>query len=171
MLRTAPQTEGLHVFTRHSAGGAQPMALLQDDYVLGHSADEYERLGHQARVLEPATRRLFHSIGLLPGSTCLDVGCGPGEAIRLMGEIVGPLGEVTGLDRDGKAGLQAINHLQATGTSRSRFIEADVESIDEIGGSLFDLTFARLALLFARDPVAALRKMYSWTKPGGCIAI
>jgi len=46
-----------------------------------------------------------------------------------------------------------------------------MESIDEIGGSPFDLTFARLALLYARDPVAVLRKMYGWTKPGGYVAV
>lgn len=147
------------------------MMLLQDGYVLGHSAEEYERLRRQAQVLEPATRRLFHSIGLQPGSSCLDVGCGPGETMRLMGEIVGLSGEVTGLDRDGQAGREAIRRLQATGTSRYRFIEANMESIDGIGEPLFDMTFARLALMFARDPVAVLRKMYSLTKPGGYIAV
>jgi len=91
--------------------------------------------------------------------------------MRLMGEFAGPSGEVTGLDRDAKAGHEAIERLAATGTSRYRFIEADMESTDEIGGDLFDLTFARLALLFTRDPVAVLRKMYSWTKPGGYVAV
>jgi hypothetical protein len=46
-----------------------------------------------------------------------------------------------------------------------------MESTDEIGEPLFDLTFARLALLFVRDPVAVLRKMYGWTKPGGYVAV
>jgi ubiquinone/menaquinone biosynthesis C-methylase UbiE len=91
----------------------QEARLLRDDYVLGHSAEEYERLRRQAQMLEPATRRLFHSIGLRPGWTCLDLGCGPGESMRLMGEIVGPSGEVTGLDRDAKAGREAIERLQA----------------------------------------------------------
>ena len=96
----------------------QEVRLLRDDYVLGHSADEYERLRRQARMLEPVTRRLLHAIGLRPGWTCLDLGCGPGETMRLMGEIVGPSGEVTGLDRDAKAGREAIERLAATGTSR-----------------------------------------------------
>jgi len=91
--------------------------------------------------------------------------------MRLMGEIVGPSGEVTGLDRDAKAGREAIERLRATGTSRYRFIEADIESTDEIGGEPFDLTFARLGLLFVRDPVAVLRKMLGWTKPGGYVAV
>src|SRR5260370_30254113 len=108
--------------------------LLRDDYVFGHSADEYERLRRQAQTLAPVTTRLFHAIGLQPGWRCLDLGCGPGETMRLMGEFVGPSGEVTGLDRDVKAGREAIERLAATGTSRYRFIEADMESTSEIGG-------------------------------------
>jgi SAM-dependent methyltransferase len=149
----------------------QEARSLQDNYTLGHSAEEHERLRRQGRILEPATRRVFHAVGVRPGWTCLDIGCGPGAIMQLMGELVGPSGEVTGVDRDAKAGREAVERLQATGTSRYRFIEADMESTDEIGGELFDLTFARLALLYARDPVALLRKMYSWTKPGGYIAI
>jgi ubiquinone/menaquinone biosynthesis C-methylase UbiE len=149
----------------------QQESSVGDDYVLGHSAEEYERLRHQAQALEPATKRIFQSIGLRAGSSCLDIGCGPGEVIRLMGEIVGPSGRVTGMDRDTRAGREAINRLQASGTSQYRLIEADIEDIRDIGGESFDLTFARLALLFTRDPVSVLRKMYSWTKPGGYIVI
>jgi ubiquinone/menaquinone biosynthesis C-methylase UbiE len=149
----------------------QEARLLRDGYVLGHSAEEYERLRRQGQTLAPVTTRLFHTIGLQPGWRCLDLGCGPGETMRLMGEFVGPSGEVTGLDRDARAGREAIERLAATGISRYRFIEADMESMSEIGGELFDLTFARLALMFTGDPVAVLRKMYSWTKLGGYVAV
>jgi SAM-dependent methyltransferase len=46
-----------------------------------------------------------------------------------------------------------------------------MESIDEVGGAPFDLTFARRVLLYAQDPLALLRNMYRWTKPGGYIAV
>jgi ubiquinone/menaquinone biosynthesis C-methylase UbiE len=149
----------------------QGARLVPDDYILGHSPEEHERLLRQGRMLEPATRRVFHAVGLRPGWTCLDIGCGPGAVMQVMGELTGPSGEVTGIDRDAKAGREAVQRLQAAGTSRYRFVEADMESIDEIAGAPFDLTFARLALLPARDPVALLRKMYGWTKPGGYIAV
>jgi ubiquinone/menaquinone biosynthesis C-methylase UbiE len=145
--------------------------LPQNGYTLGHSAEEHERLRSQARILEPATRRVFQAIGVRAGWRCLDLGCGPGEAMRVMGEFAGPTGEVVGLDRDAKAGREAVDRLQATGTSRYRFIEANMESIAEIGAPPFDLTFARLALLWTRDPIAVLRKMYAWTKPGGYVAV
>jgi SAM-dependent methyltransferase len=149
----------------------QGARLVPDDYTLGYSSEEHERLLRQGRMQEPATRRVFHAIGLRPGWTCLDVGCGPGAVMQLMGELAGPSGEVTGIDRDAKAGHEAVERLQATGTSRYRFVEADMESIDEIAGAPFDLTFARYVLLHARDPIALLRKMYGWTKPGGYVAV
>ena len=149
----------------------QEVRLVRDHYVFGHSTAEYERLRRQGQTFEPVTRRLFHAIGLRPGWRCLDLGCGPGEIMRLMGEMVGPSGEVTGLDCDATAGREAIERLQATGTSRYRFIEANIESADEVGGQLFDLTFGRMALLFTRDPVAVLRRMLNWTKPGGYVAV
>lgn len=149
----------------------QGARLVPNDYVLGSSPEEHERLLHQGRMLEPATRRVFHAVGLRPGWTCLDIGCGPGAVMQVMGELTGPLGEVTGVDRDAKTGREAVERLHATGTSRYRFVEADIESIDEIAGAPFDLTFARLALLHIRDPVAVLRKMYGWTKPDGFVAV
>jgi ubiquinone/menaquinone biosynthesis C-methylase UbiE len=149
----------------------QQESSLGDHYVLGYSAEEYERLRHQAQGFEPATKRIFQSIGLGAGMSCLDVGCGPGVVMRLMGEIVGPSGRVTGLDRDTTAGREATNQLQASGTSHYRLIDADMETICDVDGESFDLTFARLVLLYARDPVSILRKMYSWTKPGGYIVI
>ena len=93
--------------------------LLQDDYTLGHSAEEHERLLSQGRILEPATRRVFQAVGLRQGWKCLDFACGPGAIMQVMGELAGPSGEVTGIDRDAKAGRQAVERLQATGTSNT----------------------------------------------------
>ncbi len=102
---------------------------------------------------------------------CLDVGCGPGEAMRLMGETVGGLGHVTGLDVDGKLRHEMLKVLKATAESNFSFIEGNIEAIDEVTGQPFDLTFARIVLLHVQDPVSVLRKMYSFTKPGGYIVI
>ena len=50
-----------------------------DDYVLGRTPAEYERLRAQARVWEAATGRLLDRVELGPGARCLDAGCGPGR--------------------------------------------------------------------------------------------
>jgi ubiquinone/menaquinone biosynthesis C-methylase UbiE len=139
--------------------------------LMGRTPEEYQRLRRQSKVWEPATMRVLREAGLRKGMSCLDVGCGPGEVMRLMGELVGATGHVTGLDYDDKAGRQAVEMLQATIKSRFTFIEQDIEAAEDIPGQPFDVTYARFFLLHARDPLAVLRKMYGWTKPGGCIVV
>jgi hypothetical protein len=45
----------------------QRVRLASDDYILGHSPEEHERLLRQGRMQEPATRRVFHAVGLRSG--------------------------------------------------------------------------------------------------------
>jgi ubiquinone/menaquinone biosynthesis C-methylase UbiE len=141
------------------------------DYLLGRTTEEYQRLRLQAKVWEPATMRVLQEAGLRKGMSCLDVGCGPGEVMRLMGKMVGATGHVTGLDADGEIGRQALEMLQTTTKSLFTFIEQDIETAEDIPGHPFDLTYARILLFHARDPIAVLRKMYAWTKPGGHIVV
>lgn len=97
-----------------------------NDYLLGRTQEEYQRLRRQAKVWEPATMRIFQQIGLREGMRCLDLGCGPGEVMRMMGELVGATGHVTGIDANGEIGRQAIEMLQATTKSHFTFIEQDI---------------------------------------------
>lgn len=142
-----------------------------DNYLLGRTLQEHQRLRGQAEIWEGTTRRILRELGLREGMSCLDVGCGPGEVMRLLGQIVGPSGHVTGVDIDGGLGLRATEELNATGTSQFHFVEGNVEEIDEIGHEHFDLTLGRIVLIHLEDAIATLRKMYSWTKPGGLILV
>ncbi len=151
--------------------GAKPLNESLDRYVMGQTSEEYQRLRQQAKVWEASTMQILQRIGLREGMSCLDVGCGPGEAMRLMGETVGGSGHVTGLDFDGKLGHEMLEVLKATVKSNFAFIEGDIEAIDEVIGQPFDITFARIVLLHVQDPTSVLRKMYSLTKPGGYIVI
>jgi ubiquinone/menaquinone biosynthesis C-methylase UbiE len=86
-------------------------------YVMGRTSEEYERLRRQSEFLEPITRAVLSRAGLCPGMRCLDVGCGPGEVMRLMAEQVGPAGQVVGIDVDGELGREALSVLVYRGNS------------------------------------------------------
>jgi SAM-dependent methyltransferase len=145
--------------------------LRTDDYLLGHTPEEYERLRVQARMWEPANERLLDRIALGPGARCLDAGCGPGEAMRLMAERVGHAGEVVGIDADATAGAEAIRGLRAAGHRQCTFEPADVELDDQVPGAPFDLVFARLLLLHVADTRGVLRRLWSWVAPGGHLVV
>jgi hypothetical protein len=65
-------------------------------YVLGHSAQELERLTIQARLYDPFTEQVFRDAGITAGMRVLDVGCGSGDVSFLAARLVGPTGEVVG---------------------------------------------------------------------------
>lgn len=140
-------------------------------YVLGRTAAEYARLREQARIWEDATAALLDTVGLAPGARCLDVGCGPGETMRLMAGRVGPAGRVVGVDVDGDLGRTAVKSLAEDGHGQCEFVEGDVERTDPVPDGGFDLVFGRLILLHVADPVAVLRKMWRWTAPGGVLIV
>jgi ubiquinone/menaquinone biosynthesis C-methylase UbiE len=140
-------------------------------YVLGRSPEEYERLRRQARMWEPETERLFDRVGLGRGDSCLDVGSGPGETMRLMAERIGPAGRVTGIDVDAPLGTQAVEMLSAAGHRNCSFGAVDVESSTDVPGAPFDLVYARLLLLHVDDPVAVLRRLWSLVRPSGHLVL
>ena len=140
-----------------------------DGYVHSRDPNEYQRLRDQALMWQRATEEVLDRVGLKPGMSCLDVGSGPGAVMRLMGNRVGPQGRVTGIEIDRQLGAQALADLRAQGGAQFELIEANVLDLDDIPGAPFDLTFCRLFLMHMQDPVAALEKMFFWTKPGGML--
>jgi ubiquinone/menaquinone biosynthesis C-methylase UbiE len=71
---------------------------MTDRYVLGRTSAETERLTLQATMLAPHSAHLLRLAGITSGMRVLDVGCGAGDMSRLVAELVGPEGAVTGVD-------------------------------------------------------------------------
>jgi SAM-dependent methyltransferase len=149
---------------------AQAQTTNPDGYVHAREAGEYQRLREQASMWQGATEALLDRVGLRPGMSVLDVGSGPGSVMRLIADLVGAQGRVTGLEIDGKLGAQALADLRAQGGAEFAVIEANVYEAGALPGAPFDLTYCRLFLMHMQDPVAVLEKMLGWTKPGGVVA-
>ena len=143
---------------------------MTTEYMLPRTAEEYDRLREQARMWEAGTSALLDRVGLGAGARCLDVGCGPGEVMRLMAERVGPTGQVIGVDADAALGVHAIAGLQAAGHRQCRFEALDVEA-DVIPSGPYDLVFARLLLLYVGDQPAVLRRLWDAVAPGGHLVV
>ena len=85
-----------------------------DSYALERTSREYDRLRAQSLMWEPATRRLLDQIALAPGARCLDAGCGPGETMRLMAELVGPIGARARGRRRRNGGQRGVDDAAST---------------------------------------------------------
>src|SRR5262245_27552439 len=96
---TEPILQGAATFLSCSGEGAtQPMQ--ETDYVIRGGVQGRERLRLLARVLRPTTLGLFAHVGIRPGMTCLDVGCGGGDVAFDLARATGAGGKVVGIDID-----------------------------------------------------------------------
>ncbi len=136
-------------------------------YVLGHSDGEIERLKAQARLIDPITRRMFEQAGVAPGMRVLDVGCGAGDVAFLAADLVGPDGEVVGVD-------QAPGAVEA---ARARAGERTVGNVAFHVGDPAEMTFerpfdtvvGRYVLQHQKHPAAMLRGLAAQVSPGGLV--
>jgi SAM-dependent methyltransferase len=94
-------------------------ASADPTYIMGHSAEERERLIQQAGFFGPITARFLHTAGIGPSMRVLDVGCGVGDVTLLCADLVGPEGAVVGVDRDPAALGRGRERMQSAARSPS----------------------------------------------------
>jgi tRNA A58 N-methylase Trm61 len=94
-----------------------------DQYFLGYSPAEQQRLERQARSLAPDANLLFDWIGVRPGSRAVEIGCGPLGCLEILSRRVGPTGSVVGVEINADAVRLARKIRQTTRSGMSRFIK------------------------------------------------
>ena len=137
-------------------------------YQLGHEADELERLNVQGRTLATPTRALVEAAGLRAGMRVLDLGSGAGDMSFVAADVVGPLGEVVGIERSPEAVAQATARAHQCALVNTRFVVGDIHAALDDG--LFDAVVGRLVLMYVPDPSAVLRTQSAALRPGGVVA-
>jgi len=142
-----------------------------DEYIMGKTAATYDRLNRQNSIWESITQRILLQAGLQKGMRCLELGSGTGSIMRLMGNIVGNEGSVTGFDTDGELGTYAVDLLNSRGNVKYYFEQGSIEDFDVLPGSPYDFIFARFLLTRVEQPEDALRKMFNSLKPGGVLLL
>lgn len=137
------------------------------NYSLGSGDAELARLEAQAQFIDAPTRLLLGASGIGPGMRVLDLGTGLGHVAAAVADLVGPSGEVVGLDRDTRMLEAASARLE--GLPHVRLVEGDVTAWRD--DEPFDAVVGRLILFHMADPVAVLKHHLSSVRPGGCVAM
>jgi ubiquinone/menaquinone biosynthesis C-methylase UbiE len=117
-----------------------------NDYVLGHSNQELERLVEQSRFLGELSDHLLPVADLAPGMRVLDVGCGAGDLSFLAARVVGPAGHVTSLDRSPESIALAAERALRAGMSNVRFVAAEAWQFE--ADATLDAVIGRLVLMY-----------------------
>ena len=136
-------------------------------YSLGSTDAEHERLIWQASRLAPLTERLFREAGIGPGQRVLDLGSGVGDVAMLVARLVGPSGEVLGVERDRRSIARAEARVAQAGLHNVNFALADVSELAD--DKPFDAAVGRFILEFVSDPIAVVRSLSALVRPSGVL--
>jgi ubiquinone/menaquinone biosynthesis C-methylase UbiE len=138
-------------------------------YPLGCSGAESARLQRQALELAADSAALLDRVGLRPGQSAIDLGCGPRGILDMLAGRVAPAGRVVGLDADPAHTAMAAEFAAARGLSGVEIITGDARSTGLPAGS-FDLVHARTLLVNLPEPAEAAAEMTRLARPGGWVA-
>lgn len=118
---------------------------------------------------DDTNRRLVDLADLLPGDRALDVGCGPGTAVRHAVRVAGVT--ATGVDASGTAikVARALSH-RARHTGRLRLEVADVTALPYTDGS-FTVAWTMNSLHHWSDCDAGLAELHRVLEPGGRLLV
>ncbi len=110
---------------------------------------------------------------LLEGCRILDLGCGSGRDVYALAQLVGPSGEVIGVDMTDEqlavARQHQAWHAEQFGFDNVRFLHGYIERLDEMGlvpGS-FDVIVSNCVINLSPDKDAVLAGVFRLLKPGG----
>jgi ubiquinone/menaquinone biosynthesis C-methylase UbiE len=140
----------------------------QGDYLLGSSDAEHRRLIRQAIRLAPVTESFLREAGIGLGQHVLDLGSGVGDVAMLIARLVGPSGEVVGIERDARSISRARSRAAEAGLHNVKFVESDIAHFST--DTRFDAAVGRYILQFLPDPIATLRSLSEKVRPDGIIA-
>jgi SAM-dependent methyltransferase len=104
------------------------------------------------------------------GDKVLDIGCGFGETALEIAEIVGPTGEVVGIDCTDSFLDIANDERDAAGAGNVRYEVGDAQ-VCNLPEEYFDVAYSRFGVMFFQSAVRALRNANHALKPGGKVCL
>lgn len=132
------------------------------------AAPLYEASWHAP--LELAHRALLDRMRVRPGERVLDVACGTGRLAQELACVVGPEGEVVGVDLSQAMVETASNRPPAPGSAPLRYLRMDAQAL-EFPAASFDVVLCCFGLMYLPDPERALAHMRRVLRPGGRLGI
>jgi ubiquinone/menaquinone biosynthesis C-methylase UbiE len=138
-----------------------------NDYALGHTRQELERLVVQGRFIGDLSGHMLGLAGLKSGMRVLDVGCGAGDLSFLALSLVGPSAAVIGVDRSPEAIAVAQQRAQQAQLPNVQFIATDLDKL--VLDQPVDALIGRLVLMYFPKPAVVLRRLLPFVKPGGIV--
>ena len=122
----------------------------------------------QQGLLAEGKRWSIEQLRLAPGEAVIDIGCGTGDDLAAMAEIIGAEGRAVGVDYSEAMVAEALRrHGTVPGIS---FQTGDAQALP-FDGETFDACRAERVLIHVHDPGAAVSEMARLLRTGGRVAL
>jgi SAM-dependent methyltransferase len=140
-----------------------------ETYLLGHSAQETQRLMTQARWLDLPLRRFFEAAGVRADMRVLDIGSGAGDVALTAADLVGPGGAVVGVELNPQILETARQRAREARLANVTFAAGDIRDGLALAGE-FDALVGRFVLQYLPEPGPMLRDALGHLRSGGIVA-
>jgi ubiquinone/menaquinone biosynthesis C-methylase UbiE len=115
-------------------------------------------------------RRFLRFVPVRPGQRVLEIGCGTGVVLRDLLALVGPRGEVTGLDPSRTMLDRARRLSRPAASGRLRLRRGDGHHLPFARGR-FDVALAITVILHVADPLRVVEELVRVTRAGGRVGL
>ncbi|WP_372574392.1 class I SAM-dependent methyltransferase [Ruegeria jejuensis] len=121
---------------------------------------------HLDAAMAPILDLVVQRAGLQPGERVIDIGCGTGASLLAAAELVGPTGDVLGLDIAKPFLERAAARAVQAGLANVSVREGDAQ-VAPFDGPSRDVMISRFGMMFFADPQAAFANLARALRTGG----
>ena len=122
------------------------------------------------QMFAPVAQALVDDARIVPGQAILDVATGPGEPALTVAALVGPEGQVVGVDPISEMIAGAHRAADRLGLKNAKFEVAFADRLP-FPAATFDAAISRFGVMFFPSPVDGLREILRVLKPDGKVAL
>jgi ubiquinone/menaquinone biosynthesis C-methylase UbiE len=130
---------------------------------------QYLDAGNALEDIKRLKRVMISQLELRDGLHLLDIGCGTGDDVWALAQLVGPHGRTVGIDLSAEMIAEAQHRHAAAGLSVA-FVEGDAQHLAFAEAS-FDRCRAERLLMHLDHPENALAEMVRVVRPGGRVVV